>query len=488
MSDLNPRDLIKNETRKRNTKNFWLRSAVQARNELTQGPRDLRPPKSRGVVYYSPKYEPPTTGSARPMGRADYASGTTLNERGQVTSQVPRVSKGVQRAGALDLFPKLKGVVDQASRPLKVANPIWRAASTLDNLMNFLPSPDQDGGYPNSDRYPAEGGYWEKRYGDFGPYTDYNPLNGLWMHTNTYHTVLSGQALSGTVLANGNFTAPADGTYGLYWTRYSPVRRYAHHSSYFKKTDAFDTTITSHKWSSETSFRPGVFTPNANATRSTPGFRQSDPIAREKAFVLATDRVADFHPESIWKAVAVSVPLRDPLSEPDTKERTKPQPLVSPAPLQPAGKSPPQKNEHQGKASGGRGLAQHFARALDFVSESAEVVDAVYDALPDDVKKRWEKGRESRGLADQAGQYGIDGADWKAKAIWENRDKIDYSEAIKNIVQNQVEDQLYGAAYSARDDIQGRGRNRGNPKRQFDKKRKYNHKRSSEKRARKWSK
>lgn len=486
MSELTPRDLIKLKTRERNNKNFWLRSSVKARNELTQGPRDLRPPRSQGVTFYSPKYEPDTR-STRPMTRADYASGTTLNEKGQVTSQVPRVSKGVQRAGALDLFPKLKGAVEQASRPLKIANPIWRAASALDNLAMFLPTPDQqaNNGY---NRYPAEGGYWEKRYGDFGPYSGYNPLNGLWMHTNTWHTTLSGQALSGTVNTSNSFTAPADGTYGLYWRRYDPVTRYAHHSSYFKQTDAFNPAITSHKWADATGINANfsVGPSSASAMRNKTGEKVKNLIEQRAELYSAYDQMADTDPLSMWKAVAVYQPFIDPLSVSDTKNRTDPQTKPVLQPLTPAGKKPAGKNEKHGKPNP-RKWAVAAYKAMDNISEAAEVVDALYDALPDDVQKRWEKDRESRGLADQAGQYGIDGADWKAQAIWHNAHKIDWDEAIKNIIQNQVEDALYGAAYSAQDDLRGRGKNRGNPKRQFDKNRKYNHKRSSEKRAAKWS-
>lgn len=487
MSELTPRDLMKYKTRERNTKNFWYRGAVKARNELTQGPRNQPRAKSRGVTFYSPKYEPDTR-STRPMARSDYASGTTLNEKGQVTSQVPRVSKGVQRAGALDLFPKIKGAVEQASRPLKIVNPIWRAANLIDDALMFLPSADQtaNNGF---NRYPAEGGYWEKRYGDFGPYSGYNPANGLWMHTNTWHTALSGQALSGTVSTFYPFTAPVDGTYGLWWRRYSPVTRYAHHSSYFKQTDAFNPAITSHKWADATSVNAdfSVGPTSANAVRNRPGSKVKNLIEQRAEIERARDQMTDQNPQSLWKAVAVSVPYVDPLSTPDTRYNQDPQPKPILKPITPAGKKPANKREHHGKPKARRWAAAAYS-AMDKISEAAEVVDAVYDALPDDVKKRWEKDRESRGLADQAGQYGIDGADWKAKAIWENRHKIDWDEAIENIVKNQVEDALYGAAYSAQDDIRGRGKNRGNPRRQFDKSRKYNHKRSSEKRARKWSK
>ena len=85
-----------------------------------------------------------------------------------------------------------------------------------------------------------------------------------------------------------------------------------------------------------------------------------------------------------------------------------------------------------------------FFKTLDKISESAEVVDAFYDSLPDDVKKRWSKGRVNRSFLDNAGQYGIDGADWKLQALWENYGKIDVNKAVKNIIKNHIEDKIIG--------------------------------------------
>lgn len=87
-------------------------------------------------------------------------------------------------------------------------------------------------------------------------------------------------------------------------------------------------------------------------------------------------------------------------------------------------------------------------RALDSVSEWAEVIDALFEALPEDVRKRWEKDRPKRGLVDQAGQYGIDGADWKAQALFWNLHKLDMQQAVINIIENHLEDKLYGGIHS----------------------------------------
>ncbi|UOF79013.1 hypothetical protein [Microviridae sp.] len=84
---------------------------------------------------------------------------------------------------------------------------------------------------------------------------------------------------------------------------------------------------------------------------------------------------------------------------------------------------------------------------LDTVSEASEIVDAIYETLPKDVKDRWGKGRADRPLLDSAGQYGIDGAEWKLQALWHNWDKIDANAAVENILKNLVEDKIAGAVH-----------------------------------------
>ena len=99
-------------------------------------------------------------------------------------------------------------------------------------------------------------------------------------------------------------------------------------------------------------------------------------------------------------------------------------------------------------------------KILDIVSEAAEFVGAFYDALPAETRRRWEekyagghwvkiKGKykwliDSRGLLDNAGQYGIDGADWKARALWHNWHEVDMEQAIKNVIANEFQDKILG--------------------------------------------
>lgn len=107
-----------------------------------------------------------------------------------------------------------------------------------------------------------------------------------------------------------------------------------------------------------------------------------------------------------------------------------------------------------------KGPLQLILKVMDIVSESGEFVGAFYDALPKDVRQKWEAkyvnghfaevdGKwkwviDKRGLIDNAGQYGIDGADWKARALWHNWHKVDIEQAIKNVIANELQDKILG--------------------------------------------
>lgn len=112
-----------------------------------------------------------------------------------------------------------------------------------------------------------------------------------------------------------------------------------------------------------------------------------------------------------------------------------PTPAVFPTRKEPPG---PREKEQKGLTKFAAGV---FA-IVDAASEYAEVVDAFFGALPDDVQKRWE--RNSRGFIDQAGQYGIDGADWKLNALYHNWHRLDLNKVVENLIHNFVEDRLIG--------------------------------------------
>ncbi len=127
--------------------------------------------------------------------------------------------------------------------------------------------------------------------------------------------------------------------------------------------------------------------------------------------------------------------------------------------LRAARSTPPPKGTKELKSKAGK-YAAVVAGLLDRISEGSEVIDAIYQALPADVRKRWEKDRDLDRQGDAAGQYGLSGADWKVQAIWHNVLKIDVAKALTNILLNELSDKLYGAAHMAKSDLVYRGRKR----------------------------
>lgn len=104
---------------------------------------------------------------------------------------------------------------------------------------------------------------------------------------------------------------------------------------------------------------------------------------------------------------------------------------------------PPRREKERKTLTRSAKIAIGLYKALDWASEKAELIDALWDALPDDVKKRWSKGRRTTG--EQFGQYGTEGADWKAQALWHNWHRVDLEQAARNIIKNYVEDSMIGA-------------------------------------------
>lgn len=113
--------------------------------------------------------------------------------------------------------------------------------------------------------------------------------------------------------------------------------------------------------------------------------------------------------------------------------------------VEPGRRRPPGKREKHNKNMGARATAVALFNALDGISESAEVIDALYQALPKSVRSKWD--RKGRGLIDGAGQYGIDGADWKLQALWYNWSKIDAEQAVKNLINNGIQDKVHGGLH-----------------------------------------
>lgn len=143
-----------------------------------------------------------------------------------------------------------------------------------------------------------------------------------------------------------------------------------------------------------------------------------------------------------------------------SRNGTRPYTEVSPAVQSRAYIPQPAQEGTKEKKTRASGIARFLLHAFNDASEGADAVDAVFDALPDDVKKRWRRKYERKpapGLerSDFYGQYAsINDADWKLQAIWHNWDKLDQAKAVANIVKNQLEDAIIGRGEGAKSTVQ----------------------------------
>ncbi len=133
-------------------------------------------------------------------------------------------------------------------------------------------------------------------------------------------------------------------------------------------------------------------------------------------------------------------------------------PRAAPAAFRASRSMPAGPNVHERKGKAGQ-LGAALFKALDVISEGSEVVDAFYQALPQATRTEWGR-RNPKKRSDNQGQYGLGGAEWKAQALFHNWHKVDFGKAIKNVLANELEDRLYGAAHKARGDLTFRGRKR----------------------------
>lgn len=321
---------------------------------------------------------------------------------------VPEVKRFIRRN------PRLPGM-DAVLRPWINRMPPSQALEVLDYLYDLWRR--QNGKFPQPRPSPAQG--WQ-RGGYCSTYrnpTGQNmgsaaPPSGSIMHPFT-NACLSGQLWPliaiGTPLTNGvNVLVYGQGNGAV-------PERFAHTDSWWRQ--------------------PGVLKPGAQFVV---GFAQGLNPNTERYFPGIPE--PNFRPADPETSRQAEVPYRH-------RRRvfqTEPSPRVQ-RPIRPHSRTAPPPGTKEGKfisKTARFGIA--LFKILDHASEVAEFIDAIYEALPEDVKKRWN--RPSR-PGDSFGQYGLGGADWKGQAIFHNFDKVDWELAFQNIVKNGLQDAVYGAIY-----------------------------------------
>lgn len=339
---------------------------------------------------------------------------------------------------------------------------IWELS---DDPFNWWTPPNPASEYP-------KGGSFHRVYGPFYYSSPYQNSKALGRATADYHMPITGQAISGWAQTLEIPPSYYPNRFGLWrWNQNTTISRFAHHSSY--DWVVWDSPLRDGDWHNSNDYKLHPRIARAKPYTSPRGF--APPVPEPEVpppYRIWTDVPIEPSPSPKPKGPGDGGPPQDerkripgvvPFDPVPLEPKPQPQPLpegdTSPPPPDYT-RAPPSGKEKEGKAlSKSKRVAIAAYRVMDRLSEGAEIVDAVYAALPADVRKRWEKGRpKSRGFVDQAGQYGIDGADWKAKAIYMNFHKLDIAQAWRNILQNELEDKAYGAAHASKDKLLKRGK------------------------------
>ena len=337
----------------------------------------------------------------RRMQPGDYDPSKTIN--------VPRPKTDTSYRRAAGFAPKAAKFARAASRFMGPWGRLWDlydfASWAADQMMPRKVAP-----------YPNPGNGWRMNL-----YCSEDNIN----HSRPFRfgLCIGGQAGMGTSIAIVP-PSPTDKQWSLWNAYWTPALRGRTRISFERSsTDRnFEPTMLTTKYAPD-------WMPNPNIERHAPPQGQF------------ADKLADQH-ERAREA------LNQPFVAPDLSDKPvqKVIEMASGAPAPPSARPPYAPREPPDPGTRERKYIPRGAiavwRAVDWISEKAETVDAFYDALPKHVKERWQC--KPRGFVDTFGQYGLDGADCKARALWHNWHHVDFEQAIRNVVKNEVADKIIG--------------------------------------------
>lgn len=291
------------------------------------------------------------------------------------------------------------------------------------------------------------GGGWVKIAGDF--FYDEPYLGGPTIASSQwFNAPLGGQAIFPQIPLQIGFSIPADwDTLGYWIPSIYGNGRYAHNRSYLREypTPGGSPLIwpevfvpvpevpAQPDWRYDPMGRPidqplGVprpvpyrNIPRLNPRPDWPESRSSGPSPAEERWPFRTG--PGRHPTP--RDLGFAEPRTIPSSVPGVSVRVRPNPRpLSPPPAKPPGKDTKEKKTIMNVASG-----SFVGRVINAVTETKDVVDAIYDALPYSIRKKYRNNIP---------------AQEKAKIIYANLGKVDMQKAIENLAWNQVEDFAYG--------------------------------------------
>jgi hypothetical protein len=141
-------------------------------------------------------------------------------------------------------------------------------------------------------------------------------------------------------------------------------------------------------------------------------------------------------------APAPGVP--DPVTQANPDLKTKPPPGIPPHVS-----APPGPGVKERKANHKAAWRLLIMRGINFVTESKDALDAIWDALPDEYKTGYFKLHGKHGRVYWKRRRKASPQD-KMKDLYRHYDKIDISDALKNLLVEQLKDAAYGKFGEAR--------------------------------------
>lgn len=409
---------------------------------LEQGPtRWARPGDYGGPVKPGKRNPNPPPGRYRPNPKAPKRP---VAPRPGEPGYKPRLPRRVP-----EVRPRFDPIFERMPDPYKLKRiPLRRFAPAVPlfflafDLVDYIPGLK----LPLDVPYPNPGNGW--RYQSHCPHAPERDIIGSAGTTwGTGEDCLSGQALS----VNSPPISPPD-----HWNKYAIWERYTTQANWAYVRGWVRDSI-------DVNNEPKLITHTVGPARPMPPPGQNPNVLR-----LLPTLPPNWMPGD---AVPIPSPQPEPVTAPDLQPAPPGFPWTTIRVDDPNGppkrggrpvRKPPRRRDKERKVIGSRAIALRIFKALDAVSESAEVVDSFYMALPKKVRK-YEEGRRDcfkpRGLIDSAGQYGIDNADCKLQVLYRRWELVDMDVAFENLLKNQLEDKLYGFVY--REISKHRGWHRG---------------------------
>lgn len=207
----------------------------------------------------------------------------------------------------------------------------------------------------------------------------------------------------------------------------------------------------------------GYRVPNAPRKRSASsgGRGRDDDVFKELVRLVGRFRLPDTERNKVADDIEREISRGESRDLPDMRSRLRPRtgnarsfrPGRPPVRSKPAGNRPPRKREKEpDKVRGSKQFLKIASWAINAVTESADAVNSVYKGLP------WQLRAGAKWECDENGAY----CEWrwskqnwldrplsiqdKAQAIVDHYDKLDLNKAVDELVENQIEDFIYGKA------------------------------------------